>query len=190
MSEKNKRFFKKAAITFGIILLIICLINMEDIRQNFSIFIGIGYITKAIGITSIIGFLYDKFIWKIDPTREYPVFRNAYEGIIKTNYEGKDLQIKIGVTIKQTFFSLKITLKTEESKSNAITYKFMEQNGEDVLIFTYLNIPKAEFREKSDIHYGTSVLTINNDKSLDGFYYTDRKTRGDIILKPIDEINK
>ena len=43
-----------------------------------------------------------------------------------------------------------------------------------------LNTPKSEFRHRSEIHYGTATLCLSDTKELNGQYYTDRKTIGDM----------
>jgi hypothetical protein len=47
-----------------------------------------------------------------------------------------------------------------------------------------LNTPKAGVRERSEIHYGSTILNFDgfNVTKMDGEYWTDRKTTGEIIL--------
>lgn len=49
-------------------------------------------------------------------------------------------------------------------------------------IYHYLNTPQSKYRDRSEVHYGTAVLTIIDGTMLKGRYYTDRKTNGDIEL--------
>lgn len=74
-------------------------------------------------------------------------------------------------------------LKTEESSSKAISAKIIDRDGENVLTYTYINRPKTEVRDRSEIHYGTAILSItDNYEILEGVYYTDRNTAGDMVL--------
>ena len=52
-----------------------------------------------------------------------------------------------------------------------------------MLSFGYINNPKAIYKDKSSIHYGMCILEIKNKEHLEGQYFTDRCTRGDIILQ-------
>jgi hypothetical protein len=46
----------------------------------------------------------------------------------------------------------------------------------------YRNEPKLSVRDRSPIHYGAIVLDVQGDpvKSLAGYYWTDRNTRGEL----------
>ena len=69
-----------------------------------------------------------------------------------------------------------------ESRSNSLSASVTGINGENSLIYNYLNTPQSKYRDRSEVHYGTAVLTIIDGTMLKGRYYTDRKTNGDIEL--------
>ena len=54
----------------------------------------------------------------------------------------------------------------------------------DVYKRQYLNTPKAGVRERSEIHYGSTILNFDGFKvtKMDGEYWTDRETTGEITL--------
>ena len=52
-----------------------------------------------------------------------------------------------------------------------------------MLSFGYINNPKAIYKDRSPIHYGMCILEIKDKEHLEGQYFTDRCTRGDIILQ-------
>ena len=56
-----------------------------------------------------------------------------------------------------------------------------------MLIYTYLNTPRAEIQDRSAIHYGTAMLSIDDPKHLAGNYFTIRKSRGSMDLKAVYE---
>ena len=101
-----------------------------------------------------------------------------YVGSLKSSYD--NIERKAVLEIRQTLMSVHITLTTDESKSNSLSASIDEILGEMQLTYCYLNTPKSEFRHRSEIHYGTAMLSITNPASLDGQYYTDRKTTGDM----------
>lgn len=48
------------------------------------------------------------------------------------------------------------------------------------LTYCYLNVPQANVRERSAMHYGTAMLCVENPEELKGQYFSDRKTTGDM----------
>lgn len=74
------------------------------------------------------------------------------------------------------------TLATNESKSKSLSASIDDILGEMQLTYCYLNTPKSEYRDRSEIHYGTATLSIANPQILEGQYYTDRKTNGDMLF--------
>lgn len=84
--------------------------------------------------------------------------------------------------VKQTLLSVHITMVSDESKSNSLSASIDEIMGEKKLVYCYLNTPKSEYRERSEIHFGTAMLSLDNPKVLEGQYYTDRETSGDMYF--------
>jgi hypothetical protein len=78
-------------------------------------------------------------------------------------------------------------MKTNESKSESTTSTLIKKEDSWQLIYTYTNIPNANERNHSEIHFGTCILDIIDNKIINGNYYTDRKTAGDI--KNINKIS-
>lgn len=152
--------------------------------QLFTILLMLAVIMIIISITvtAVIAALYEKILWKYDPFLKLPVLNGKYEGEVKSNFDGSER--KIVVQIKQSLFSIFVLLKTEESSSKAISAKIIDRDGENVLTYTYINRPKTEVRDRSEIHYGTAILSItDNYEILEGGYYTDRNTAGDMVLR-------
>ena len=109
-----------------------------------------------------------------------------WRGEIKSTYNSEMNSIPVNVTIRHSFFNIQIKIKTGESSSISICRSFDidEERGLKQLIYSYQNNPKATIREKSEIHYGTTRLEISdNAKTLEGEYWTTRKTTGDIKIE-------
>ena len=185
MSEAVVKFLKRISWVLLISFIVRCAISWSEIKTGFSLYTIFGYAGEAIAFSSIFAALYEKIIWKYDPLLKWPVLYKEYKGTIKSNYDGTSRDIS--VRVKQSLFSVYVFLKTDESNSNAITADIVNRDGEYVLCYSYLNHPKAEVRERSEIHYGTSILRIEEKaKQLEGTYFTDRNTTGDIILHGIE----
>ena len=52
------------------------------------------------------------------------------------------------------------------------------------MTYTYLNNPMQQVRNRSEIHYGTTMLYIDSPDELNGMYFTDRQTTGDMHFMP------
>lgn len=94
----------------------------------------------------------------------------------------------MSIKIKQTFLHVQVSIKTNESWSKTIggSFDVDEENGFSSLIYSYLNTPNADVRDRSQIHYGTAILSISDDmKTLHGNYFTDRKSTGVMTMQRV-----
>jgi hypothetical protein len=78
-------------------------------------------------------------------------------------------------------------MHTEESDSysTAALISVDDESGRLRLSFNYTNKPKVMARDRMAIHYGAAILQIGNgpSRSLEGEYWTSRRTTGEISLK-------
>lgn len=138
-------------------------------------------LSYTITITSFVVALYVTVIWKINPFENVPKLRKEYRGELISTYDNKKRDIKI--LVKQNLFETKIIFESEESSSKSITANFYDEYGTKMLSFGYINNPKAIYKDRSPIHYGMCILEIKDKEHLEGQYFTDRCTRGDITLQ-------
>lgn len=90
-------------------------------------------------------------------------------------------------TIEQTFWTMSVQVKTDESESISRAESLVPDGGSKqrkVLTYMYTNTPQLAVRHRSPIHVGAANLTVEGDRpdSLDGTYWTDRLTVGDLHL--------
>lgn len=176
---KQKRRLINMSVWIVIILFISrCLISLDNIIKGISIYDLFGYASEAVGITIIIILLYEKVLWKYNPFEFTPKLSSRYKGILKSTFDNKEIDASL--EIKQTLLTVHIMLFTEESKSKSLSASIDEVLGEKQLLYCYINTPKSEYRHRSEIHYGTAILSVENPHKLEGQYYTDRKTCGDM----------
>ena len=140
-------------------------------------------------IVLIIGFCFDRWMWKWPIFHKwlvpFPCLSGEWEGHIFYNWDGSDRDKKIKLMIRQTFLQVLVYIETNESYSNSIcaSFDFDEMRGHRDLIYSYINEPDVTIRDRSQIHYGTARLRYKEDENtLEGTYWTDRKSVGDIIL--------
>ena len=168
--EKFKKYIKYL-ITIAILLFII--INRLFPKMEILDIIDISAIIVGVGFT-----IYSKYIWKLIPFEKNPKVYGDYNVTFISTHDNK--KRKMDIKIEQTLFKTKIKIITKESKSVSLVADIKEINDEWKLIYTYVNEPNILERNHSDIHYGTCILSIENNKIVSGYYYTDRNTSGEI----------
>lgn len=161
---------------------IISFIIIKLIFKNLGL---LDSITYASTFTSIVVVLYVTVLWRINPFEKIPKLKKEYIGTLISTYDNEQRDIKI--LVKQNLFENKIILESNESSSKSITANFYDEYGTQMLSFGYINNPKAMYKDRSPIHYGMCILGIKDIDHLEGQYFTDRCTRGDIKLQSISE---
>jgi len=184
MKEELNKFFKSAFWLCIVLFILRCFFARESLINDFSLYAMFGYISEAIGVTVILTTIYERFLWRYNPLNKTPVLKRKYKGKLRSTYDGTTRDVK--VEIKQTLLTIKIVLSTEESKSNSVTASITNIYCEKQLTYCYINTPNAFVRNRSNIHYGTVMMCVDDINNLYGQYYTDRKTTGDIELTPDD----
>lgn len=178
MNGRQKKLINISVWCAIFLFVLRCIVSWNSILSKFSLYDLFGYASEAIGIAVVLAILYEKFIWRFNPFETTPKLSTRYRGILKSNYDNVERDAVL--RIKQTLLSVHVTMLTDESKSRSLSASIDEILGEMQLTYCYLNTPKSEYRGRSEIHYGTAMLSISNPKEVDGQYYTDRKTIGDM----------
>lgn len=98
--------------------------------------------------------------------------------------------IEAYVVIEQTFWTISVAQFTAESSSYSRTATFLRhgQSAQRTLSFLYDNDPRQEHRSRSPRHVGACELKTpqGSPSSLEGSYFTDRYTQGEMTLRLID----
>jgi len=87
------------------------------------------------------------------------------------------------LVVRQTYSSLSLRLLTAESSSELLGAQILKaEDGTFKIAGVYRNEPKLAVRHRSPIHYGGLVLVLegNPPNALEGHYWTDRDTTGEI----------
>ncbi len=166
--------------------------NLESIDFNKAL----THISTTITINILLWVIFIKWAWKLKIFYPWlvqtPDLSGKWEGTLKSNWDGtQEEPIKTEVAISQSFLHIQVIIKTMESRSYSIgaSFDIDEERGYQQLFYSYLNTPKAGVRNRSEIHYGTTLLNFEgfNVNTLEGEYWTSRKTTGEIELKKIKE---
>jgi len=168
----------KKYLKYIVVISIFSFIIIDSIFPKDSI---INNITKTVPVLTIVYVLYSKYLWKFNPIEKIPRLHKNYTGVFVSTYKNK--KNFVDLQVKQTLFNVQIIYKTKESCSSSMNAYIYCERGEWKLIYNYLNEPDNIYRNRSEIHYGTCILSLGDVKNINGKYYTDRKTTGDITLK-------
>jgi hypothetical protein len=90
-------------------------------------------------------------------------------------------------TIEQTFWTMSVRVKTDESESISRAESLVPDGSSKhrkVLTYVYTNTPQIAVRHRSPIHVGATNLAVEGEypDSMGGTYWTDRLTIGDLHL--------
>lgn len=197
MGEQYKKF-GKISIWLAIVIFIIrsglslgdiseLVNNSNMVKLSYTLF---GFAGESIGISTVIMASFNVSFWKCKYINKYiaktPVLHKKYSGTFESSYDNK---VRSGeLYIKQTFLKVTVTFKTGESFSDSILASIEEIHGVERLVYTYINEPRGELRDRSPLHYGTASLRINKN-SLQGDYYNDRKFTGSMKMKSVEDVN-
>lgn len=142
-----------------------------------------SYAGEAILFTTILMFVYERWAWRKINVLKIPVLAQKYKGKLVFSKNGIKEEREAELDINQTLLSVHVRFKTKESCSHSIHTVIDDNNGYPRLLYYYLNEPDSNLRDVSTIHYGHASLDLSNPEKLEGSYFTDRNTRGTIIVE-------
>lgn len=136
---------------------------------------------------------WDLWIWRLPIAQHVPgvprCVRGTWKGTLTSFWQdpatGERVAPKTAyLVIRQTSTLVSAKLLTDESKSSSSLASVSVPDGTAVLDYLYLNRPKASVEDRSRMHHGSTVLDIvgNPAKRLDGRYWTDRDSRGELLF--------
>lgn len=178
MAEKYGKFMRMSGWCALIVFCVRCFISRTKLITDFSVYDVYGYAGEAIAFSVLIMIAYEKWLWRYNPLEKTPILKKKYKGTFVSTYD--KIERKATLEIKQTLLSVNVFLETSESKSKSISASIDKIQDEWQLTYCYLNVPQALVRDRSEIHYGTAMLCIENPERIQGQYFTDRKTIGDM----------
>jgi hypothetical protein len=190
MVNYNLRTFAFAVLGLAFGVYVIIFIISQNL-QSIDFQKAISDIFKTISINAFLWLIFVKWAWKwkifypwLVP---FPNLSGEWNGFLMSNWKEKSLDpIPTEVKISQTFFNVQVRIKTGESKSHSTgaSFDIDKDRGLQQLFYSYINTPKSSVRNRSEIHYGTTLLTFDGFKitEMEGEYWTDRETTGEIKL--------
>lgn len=146
----------------------------------------------AVTVAGIGLWLFDRWVWRLPgicTLHGRPVLHGTWHGELVSDWVDPQTQQRMNpdrnvfLVVRQRFWHISVRFVTKESSSESFLANFKAHgDGVHQLVYVYANTPHAEVRLRSEIHYGAVVLDAPRDRSADieGSYFTDRKTRGDM----------
>lgn len=139
---------------------------------------------------------WDKWVWKwgaVLRAHNRPRIEGLWEGAITPVPDPRRSEIgpiRCFVVIRQSFWSLHVYLCTAESSSmsRSATLCPNDAAGASELVYVYDNEPQAGLLDRSPRHLGAARLHCPGREpvQLEGAYFTQRLTRGDLTLRLVD----
>ncbi|KRB80091.1 hypothetical protein ASE01_00870 [Nocardioides sp. Root190] len=142
---------------------------------------------------------YDRWLWKLGPAlqlHQTPHLGGLWKATLTPHQDshipegGNRGPIDAFVVVEQTFWSVSVALFTVESKSYSRTSTFIKhgESSQRSLSFLYDNEPRIEHRVRSPRHVGACEISTPRGEPtrLQGYYFTDRLTKGELVLEFVD----
>jgi predicted pore-forming effector associated with SMODS systems len=161
-------------------------INVEAIKK----------LPEVVTIYMVLYLVFSRWAWRLAIFRgwlvPFPDLTGTWEGTLITTWRYPETgaaspPIDIRLVIRHQFDHLSCVLYTAESMSWSTAATLYGDDADAIkrLSYTYINQPKAAVRDRSAISNGAVVLqlTEGRERQLEGQYWTDRKTTGDIALR-------
>ena len=149
----------------------------------------------AVTIYALAHILFSKWLWRLPFLQGWliklPDLQGTWRGELQSDWvdpaTGEGVPAKpVVLVIRQTYTSISCTLLTEESSSHSIAAEItpLAGDGELYLCYSYTNKTKAMVKDRSPDHDGATILKIvrTPERKLEGYYWTARKTRGDMVF--------
>ncbi len=193
MVTHNLRTYGFAILGLAFATYIVIFLATQDL-SSIDLWKALSHVSTTISINIVFWLVFIKWLWKLRIFYPWlvqvPDLSGNWEGTVISNWEGGDSSpIPVNISIHQTFLNIQVAVKTNESRSFSLgaAFNIDKDRGQQQLFYTYFNTPKPGVREKSQIHYGSALLTFEGHRvqELEGEYWTSRQTTGELNFRRI-----
>ena len=150
----------------------------------------------VVSIDLVFYWIFVYFLWRLSVFKNwlvpFPNLNGTWKGEIRTTWTDPETgerprPIPAILTIKQSFLHISCVMRTAEMTSRSLTGGFVldKENQLERLVYTYDSNPIQRVKERNPQDYGTVSFNIVQEQKqhkLEGEYWTDRKTTGDIEM--------
>jgi hypothetical protein len=165
----------------------------QDLSQVKDFF---GLVPKVVTIDLLVVAVFVKWGWKLKAFRGWLVsFPNLsgtwlgfiYSGWVNPKTGEKPPPIPVILTVNQSFAHISCVMRTSEMESISYSEGFLIEPERQIksVAYSYTSKPRLSLNERSIPHDGTAVFNIveRPKKKLTGRYWTERLTKGEIVLE-------
>jgi hypothetical protein len=137
-----------------------------------------------------------KWGWKIKIFRgwlvPFPNLNGSWVGYIHSEWKNPETgkkpdPIPVMLTVSQSFFHISCLMRTGEMESYSYSEGFLIDTERQIkkVAYSYTSNPRLSLNERSISHDGTVVFNIieKPKRKLVGRYWTERLTKGEIIIE-------
>jgi len=136
---------------------------------------------SVLGLFGVYFWLFNNHLWNKWPLKhlawfKIPDLNGKWDVLITSSYQGFEEEIPAKAVIRQTATRLCVSLETDRSRSYSTSGSLLktERLNTFELIYQFINQPKPDAIFTMANHYGTTWLTIEDNQSIEGEYYTGR----------------
>lgn len=164
-------------------------LNLSSVTDFF------GLIPKVVSVDVLVVVVFVKWGWGFKMFRgwlvPFPNLNGSWVGFVYSDWRnpntGEKLPpVPVMLTVNQSFFHVSCVVLTSEMESTSYSEGFLIDPDRQVkkLAYSYTSKPRLSLSERSVPHDGAAVFKIveKPEKKLVGRYWTDRLTKGEIVL--------
>ncbi|UZE09618.1 hypothetical protein [Pseudomonas sp. B21-053] len=165
-------------------------LDLSKVRNFF------GLIPKVVSADLLVIALFIKWGWKFKVFRgwlvPFPNLNGSWVGFIYSDWTNpetgaKPPPIPVMLTVNQSFFHISCMMRTSEMESSSYSEGFIIDPDRQIKSVAYIftSKPRLSLNERSIPHDGAAVFQIieKPKQKLVGRYWTERLTKGEIILQ-------
>jgi hypothetical protein len=155
-----------------------------------------GLVPKVVTIDLLIGMAFVQWGWKLQIFRGWlvrvPNLNGSWVGFIYSDWINPETGEKPGpipvmLTVKQSLFHISCMMHTGEMESISYAEGFLIDPDRQIksIAYSYTSKPRLSLNKRSNPHDGTAVFKIieKPKQKLVGRYWTERLTKGEIVLE-------
>ena len=155
-----------------------------------------GLVPKVVSIDLLMIAVFVKWGWKLKIFRgwlvPFPNLNGSWIGFLYSDWKNPETgemppSIPVMLTVNQSFFHMSCMMRTGEMESFSYSESFLIDPDRQIknIAYSYTSKPRLSLSERSISHDGTAVFQIieKPKQKLVGRYWTERLTKGEIVLE-------
>lgn len=155
-------------------------------KAEFSFFKPLSLVTTVLTVALV---AFDRLLWRLpwlSKLHGVPNLNGTWIGHVDslrlTPEDSKKTPIRGAIVVRQTYTSLYVRMFTAEQTSVSVAAGLeSEADGRVVMNYLYRSEPQLSVQDRSRIHYGGArCALIGEANELDGSYWTDRNSKGEL----------